>query len=66
MPEKTDLCLQVYDYLLTFEREVALVWFTKWNITKLLFFIARYTAFADVIMVFYRALIGLYKGVKHH
>ncbi|GJE99945.1 hypothetical protein PsYK624_162210 [Phanerochaete sordida] len=45
--------LLVYDYLLTFEREVRLIWPAKWNITKILFVLTRYPVFADSAMVLY-------------
>ncbi|GJE99949.1 hypothetical protein PsYK624_162250 [Phanerochaete sordida] len=47
------LALLVYDYLLTLESEVKLIWSSKWSLTKLLFFLTRYLAFVDVAMVAY-------------
>ncbi|GJF00614.1 hypothetical protein PsYK624_169080 [Phanerochaete sordida] len=49
----TTLCGQVYDYVLTIESEVKLVWYTKWNLTKLLFLVSRYSAFVDAILTTY-------------
>ena len=40
--------------ILTFEREFTLVWSTKWNLTKVLFFLTRYLAFVDLATVIYR------------
>lgn len=51
-----DVCaysLLVYDYFLTLDREVRLVWGAKWNITKILFVLTRYPVFADSAMVLY-------------
>lgn len=45
--------LQAYDYLLTFSRELALVWPTEWNLIKVLFFLTRYTPLVDVTIVLY-------------
>ncbi|KAI5115226.1 hypothetical protein M0805_001263 [Coniferiporia weirii] len=38
---------QTYDWLITFCDEVDLVWYSKWNSGKLLFFATRYLAFVD-------------------
>lgn len=45
---------KTYDYLLTFEREVGLVWRSPLSIVNVLFFISRYTPFAEGTMVFFR------------
>ncbi|KAF8581516.1 hypothetical protein K439DRAFT_1636073 [Ramaria rubella] len=42
-----------YDYLLTVEREMRLVWPVPFNVGKLLFFLTRYAVFADTFMVLY-------------
>lgn len=39
---------KIYDYLLTFEREVSLVWRSPWSIVKILFLLARYTPFVSI------------------
>ena len=47
------LSIQVYDYVLTIESEVKLVWYAQWNLTKLLFLVSRYSAFVDAILTTY-------------
>ncbi|PFH48724.1 hypothetical protein AMATHDRAFT_49278 [Amanita thiersii Skay4041] len=37
-----------YDYLLTFDSEVALIWKSPWSLVKVLFLIMRYAPFVDV------------------
>ncbi|KDR82787.1 hypothetical protein GALMADRAFT_848896 [Galerina marginata CBS 339.88] len=39
--------LFVYDYLLTFQLEVELIWKSRWNFIKVLFIIQRYMPFID-------------------
>lgn len=51
--ESCAVALIAYDYVLTFEREVTLVWGAKWNLIKVLFFATRYPVFADLSMVLY-------------
>lgn len=45
--------LLIYDYCLTFEAEVRLIWSANWNLTKMLFVLTRYPVFADAAMVLY-------------
>lgn len=45
---------QVLDYLLTFDLEISLIWKSNWSIMKVLFLLARYMPFADLILIFYR------------
>ena len=42
---------QVYDYLLTLEQEVKLLWLTRLTTAKVLFLVARYTPFLDQVGV---------------
>ncbi|CAL1710159.1 unnamed protein product [Somion occarium] len=47
--------LLLYDCILTIHREVTLIWPSRLNAVKILFFLTRYMAFADVSLVlFYR------------
>ena len=39
----------LWDYILTFEMEVDLVWKSKWNFMKGLYFIQRYLPFVEII-----------------
>ncbi|KAF9008470.1 hypothetical protein BDZ89DRAFT_547795 [Hymenopellis radicata] len=39
--------LYVFDYLLTLEQEVALIWGSEWTITKLLYLVTRYSPFLN-------------------
>ncbi|KAJ6505773.1 hypothetical protein C8R47DRAFT_1315954 [Mycena vitilis] len=45
--------LQFFDYFLTFNLEVALVWPSRWSISKALFFLSRYLPFFEVPFSFY-------------
>lgn len=42
------LTVLVYDYCLTFNREVRLVWKSNWGIGNITFLLARYPTFVDV------------------
>ena len=44
----------VWDYILTFQMEVDLVWKSKWNFMKGVYFLQRYLPFIDT------ALLSLY------
>ncbi|KAF8055182.1 hypothetical protein FPV67DRAFT_1680733 [Lyophyllum atratum] len=46
----------VFDYFQTFAMEVEFFWTPEWNIGKVLYLFARYTAFFDVPLVIYYAL----------
>ena len=41
---------QMYDYILTFEREQVYIWNAKWTLSKCLFFLNRYLVVADVTL----------------
>ncbi|TDL23385.1 hypothetical protein BD410DRAFT_787192 [Rickenella mellea] len=47
------LTLLVWDYLITLSDEVTLVWPSRWRIPKYLFFINRYLAITDPMMLSY-------------
>lgn len=47
---------KVLDWLLTLDLEVSLMWPAKWNVTKTLYFLARYSPFIDTSVVMYRKL----------
>ncbi|KAF9007424.1 hypothetical protein BDQ17DRAFT_1422801 [Cyathus striatus] len=47
------IVLLYYDYLLTFNLEVSLIWPSNWGAMKILFLLARYTPFIDSLIVFY-------------
>lgn len=42
--------LMIYDYFITFEREVEFIWPSKWTFIKTLFFVTRYSPFLDVTL----------------
>ncbi|KAF9451098.1 hypothetical protein P691DRAFT_757577 [Macrolepiota fuliginosa MF-IS2] len=44
------LIIYVYDYLLTFDQEVRLVWSSKWNLMKAAFFLNRYFIIVNIII----------------
>jgi hypothetical protein len=45
---------QIYDYLLTLNREISLVWYQpKWTYTKIIFLMARYLPIPAIILTLY-------------
>lgn len=44
---------KTYDYLLTFEQEVSLIWPSPWNVVKILFLTTRYTPFVGAGAILY-------------
>ncbi|KAG0699004.1 hypothetical protein DFH29DRAFT_67732 [Suillus ampliporus] len=42
--------LYIWDFVLTFHHEVAILWGTKWTTSRILFFINRYFALAVVVL----------------
>ncbi|KAH7925234.1 hypothetical protein BV22DRAFT_1046891 [Leucogyrophana mollusca] len=52
------VAILIYDYLLTFERELKYVWHFPWSTVKVLFFYTRYMPFIDtIVMILYRDLL---------
>ncbi|KAA1476597.1 hypothetical protein DENSPDRAFT_933153 [Dentipellis sp. KUC8613] len=47
------VALLIYDYFLTFSDEVELIWYSRWSITKILFFLNRYVPFVDIVIAVY-------------
>jgi len=45
--------LLVFDYLLTFPREVSLIWPARWTLIKVLFLLTRYLPFIDAGILVY-------------
>ncbi|KZP25113.1 hypothetical protein FIBSPDRAFT_820999 [Athelia psychrophila] len=45
-------CVLVYDYILTFNSEVTLIWGEPWKLLKVLFLLSRYLPFADTTLFF--------------
>ncbi|KAJ6568867.1 hypothetical protein B0H19DRAFT_688381 [Mycena capillaripes] len=43
----------VFDYCLTLNLEVSLIWPSRWSLTKILYVLSRYPAFFDVPLVLY-------------
>jgi len=55
------MSLLIYDYLLTFDREVTLVWNQpRWTYTKVIFLLARYLPFPAIFLLLYdQVFIGI-------
>lgn len=53
------IAAQCYDYFVTFQREVELVWPSKWNSMKVLFIVSRYSPFLDVPLDVYCEFVVL-------
>ncbi|GJJ06662.1 hypothetical protein Clacol_000857 [Clathrus columnatus] len=49
----------VYDYLLTMNQEVTLIWPTAWNLAKVLFLINRYVPFIGGLLLIYINIAAL-------
>ncbi|KAJ7301165.1 hypothetical protein DFH08DRAFT_1090329 [Mycena albidolilacea] len=45
------ITILVFDYLLSLNLEVSLVWGTKWSLTKIFYVLARYPPFIDVPLI---------------
>ncbi|KZP02748.1 hypothetical protein FIBSPDRAFT_969662 [Athelia psychrophila] len=45
-------CILVYDYILTFNSEVTLIWGEPWKLLNILFLLSRYLPFADSTVFF--------------
>ncbi|KZT57305.1 hypothetical protein CALCODRAFT_286079 [Calocera cornea HHB12733] len=58
--------LLVYDYILTFPKEVDLVWRAKWTIGKSLFLLLRYGAWVDVVIFTYGHVVQETSPVSCH
>jgi len=50
------LAIWVFDYILSFESEVRLVWGRKWDFTRVLFTFSRYLTLCGAIMTVYAAV----------
>ncbi|KAJ7454727.1 hypothetical protein FB451DRAFT_1279110 [Mycena latifolia] len=50
------ITILVYDYLLSLELEISLIWCSKWTLTKIFFMLSRYSAFIDVPLVLWYGL----------
>ncbi|KAF9007741.1 hypothetical protein BDZ89DRAFT_1168438 [Hymenopellis radicata] len=48
--------LYVFDYLLTLEQEVELIWGSEWTITKLLYLVTRYSPFVNAGVILWQQL----------
>lgn len=46
------LSAQIYDWLLTFDLEVAFVWGSRWNFLKVMYFLNRYDIVFDLVLVY--------------
>lgn len=51
------VCLLVYETLLSFDRDVELIWSAPWNTIKILFLLSRYMPFIDAGVVLYYILL---------
>ncbi|KAJ7362890.1 hypothetical protein DFH08DRAFT_1073794 [Mycena albidolilacea] len=47
------IVILVFEYCLTFNLEVSLIWPSRWSLTKILYILSRYPAFFDVPLVLY-------------
>jgi len=57
------VALFIYDYLLTLDREINLIWFSPWTYTKVLFLLVRYLTFVDTFLLLH---FQLFPNVSAH
>jgi Family of unknown function (DUF6533) len=50
---------QLYDFLLTLGKEIDLLWATRWNLVRVLFFVNRYSPLLDAAVLLYCVYILL-------
>ncbi|OCH92267.1 hypothetical protein OBBRIDRAFT_467370 [Obba rivulosa] len=58
------LTVAVFEYCLTLEDEILLVWSSRWSFTKVLFLVNRYLSFTDVALAA-KLSSGLSSNLKH-
>ncbi|TDL25274.1 hypothetical protein BD410DRAFT_785160 [Rickenella mellea] len=52
------LVLAIWDYFVLLPEEVALIWPSRWTLSKCLFLLNRYSVFVDPIMLLYVLMVG--------
>ncbi|KAF8887342.1 hypothetical protein BD779DRAFT_515032 [Infundibulicybe gibba] len=50
----SSLCLVIFDWFLTLDEEVTLIWGAPWSVGKILYLLTRYSAFIDLPVSVYR------------
>ncbi|KAJ7173115.1 hypothetical protein C8R43DRAFT_978578 [Mycena crocata] len=53
-----NVTILLYDYSLTVDLETSLMWSSKWSLTKVLFFLSRYSPVFDVPVLLYYSLVS--------
>ncbi|KAF9035730.1 hypothetical protein BDZ89DRAFT_1062012 [Hymenopellis radicata] len=59
--QRLSTVITVFDYLLTLEQEVELIWGSEWTITKLLYLVTRYAPFVNACVLLWRTLSQVIK-----
>ncbi|KAF8887425.1 hypothetical protein CPB85DRAFT_1335370 [Mucidula mucida] len=59
--EVASIALLIYEHLLTFDQEIALIWPSKWNVTKILYLLTRYLPMLDAVLVLWRMFLLSYQ-----
>ncbi|KAH8828983.1 hypothetical protein DL96DRAFT_1021899 [Flagelloscypha sp. PMI_526] len=65
MIQSSALTILIYDWLLTLEKEVTLVWSSKWSLGKALYFLTRYPPFVDVLICLSRRWVPNKDSATH-
>lgn len=52
------IAVLAYDYVLTFEQEISLVWDSSWSLVKILFVVVRYPPFVTSSLILYASLFS--------
>ncbi|EJD38837.1 hypothetical protein AURDEDRAFT_172157 [Auricularia subglabra TFB-10046 SS5] len=58
-------CLFIYDYFTTFAEEVALIWPAQWGAGKILFLLARYITWPELVIVLWIELFDVKPKLCH-
>ncbi|KAJ7481745.1 hypothetical protein FB451DRAFT_1237019 [Mycena latifolia] len=53
-----NITILLYDYSLTLNREVSLMWSSQWSLSKILFFVSRYSPAFDVPLLLYYSTVS--------
>ncbi|KAJ6591225.1 hypothetical protein DFH09DRAFT_1139041 [Mycena vulgaris] len=53
-----NMTILLFDYSLTLNREISLMWSSKWSLPKILFFLSRYSPVFDVPVLLYYSMVS--------
>jgi len=59
------IMLLVYDYMLTLDSELLLIWSSRWNLVKALFLLVRYMPFIDMVLLIFSQRFNTQWNITH-